>query len=221
MLVDELVQQIFEGRNATLSAPFKEWAASSRRFRTFGEEHANKIRKKARIADDPDKLLDLRCELETAWLLLENRQFEVAYEKLATSGGRAPDFSVMFRTHTPFNVEVTRPRLDAEISPKLMESICDKVGQMPGGVVNVVVIYAPGATSNQLVESATSLRALAERKVEEYFTRRGFQDARAFIRQFQNLSAIILKTGVTFIWTNSLAKKPVPDDLLKALRRTF
>jgi hypothetical protein len=127
----------------------------------------------------------------------------------------------MFRTNTPFNVEVTRPRLDAEISPKLMDSICDKVGQMPSGVVNVVVIYAPGATSDHLVEAATTLRALAEQKVEAYFTRRGFQDARAFIRQFQNLSAVILKSGVTLIWTNSLAKKPVPDELLKALRKTF
>ena len=221
MLIDDLVQQIFEGRNRSLSAPFQEWATSSRRFRTFGEEHTNKIRKKARLADDADKLLDLHCELETAWLLLENRQFDLAYEKLATSGGRAPDFSVTFRTHTPFNVEVTRPRLDAQITPKLMESICDKVGQMPGGVVNVVVIYAPGATSDQLVEATTNLRGLAERKVEAYFTRRGFQDARAFIRQFQNLSAIVLKASATFFLTNSLAKKPVPDDLLKALRKTF
>jgi hypothetical protein len=221
MLVDELVQQIFEGRNRSLSAPFKEWAESSRRFRAFSEEHANKIRKKARLADDPDNLLDLRCELETAYLLFHEKRFEVAYEKLATSGGRAPDFSVMFRTHTPFNVEVTRPRLDDAITPKLMESICDKVGQMPGGVVNVVVIYAPGAEGDHLVEAASSLRALAERKVEEYFTRRGFPDARAFIRQFHNLSAVVLKADATFIWANSLAKKPVPDDLLKALHRTF
>jgi hypothetical protein len=221
MLIEELVQQIFEGRNATLSAPFAEWAKSSRRFRTFGEEHLNKIRKKARTADDTDKLLDLRCELETAYLLLENRQFDLAYEKLATSGGRGPDFSVMFRTHTPFNVEVTRPRLDGQITGKLMESICDKVGQMPSGAVNVLVIDAPGAESDQLIEAATSLRALAERKVEDYFTRRGFPDVRTFIRQFQNLSAIILKATNTFIWTNSLAKKPVPDDLLKALRKTF
>lgn len=221
MLVDELVQQIFEGQNAALSSPFKEWAASSRRFRAFAEEHASKIRKKARTAADADQLLDLRCELETAYLLLQNRQFEVAYEKLATGGGRAPDFSVMFRTHTPFNVEVTRPRLDVEMTGKLMESICDKVGQMPGGMVNIAVIYAPGAHGDQLAEAAASLRALAERKVEDYFTRRGFPDARAFIRQFQNLSAVVLKAGVTFIWTNSLAKKPVPDDLLKALRSTF
>jgi len=221
MLTDELVQQIFEGRKGSLSALFREWVESSRRFSTFGEEHASKIRKKVRVAADSDQLLDLRCELETAYLLLQNRQFDVAYEKLATSGGRGPDFSVLFRTHTPFHVEVTRPRLDEQVIPKLMESICNKVGQMPAGAVNVLVIYAPGADSSHLVDAAASLRALAERKVEDYFTRRGFRDARAFVRQFQNLSAIILKSTAAFIWTNSLAKKPVPDDLMKALRRTF
>ena len=221
MLIDELVQQVFEGRNHSLSTAFREWVTASRRFRAFAEHHANKIRKKARLAKDADKLLDLHCELETAYLLLENRQFEVAYEKLAASGGRTPDFSVMFRTHTPFNVEVTRPRLDAQISPRLMESLCDKVGQMPAGVMNVLVIYAPGATDQHLTEAAAALRMQAERRMEDYFVRRGFRDARAFIRQFQNLSAVVLKASPVVIWPNSLAKKPLQEDVRKALSRVF
>jgi hypothetical protein len=102
-----------------------------------------------------------------------------------------------------------------------METICDKVGQMPSGAVNLLVIYAPGAAENHLVEAATELRTMAERKVEDYFTRRSFRDAKTFIRQFQNLSAIVLKTTATFIWVNSVAKKPAPDDALKALRKTL
>jgi hypothetical protein len=221
ILVDELVQQIFEGHNRSLSAPFKEWLDDSRRFRDFAEAYATKIRKKARLATDTDKLLDLRCELETAYRLLQDKKFDVAYEKQSASGGRAPDFSVMYRTHTPFNVEVTRPRIDDQIAAKLMETLCDKVGQMQPGVVNVLVIYAPNASGDHMVAAATDLRALAERKVEDYFTKRGFRDARTFIRQFQNLSAVILKTTAAFIWANSLAKKPLPDDLRKALQRVF
>lgn len=221
MLVDELVQFVFEGTAPSLSAPFTEWVSSSRRFRAFAEDNASKIRKKVRVASDADQLLDVRVELETAYALLQGRQFEIAYEKHASSSGRGPDFAVMFRTHTPLNIEVTRPRLDNAVANKLMESICDKVGQMPAGAINVLVIFAPGAEDGQLAEAAASLRTLAESKTEAYFVRRGFRDARAFIRQFQNLSAIVLKSGVPAFWPNSLAKKTVPNDLAKALRKTF
>ncbi len=225
MLVDDLMQQIFEGRNHTLSASCKLWLESSRRFREFAEAYATKIRKKARIADEHEKLLDLCCELETAYCLLQDRKFELVYEK--KSGSRAPDFAVMFRTHTPCNIEVTRHRsaddTEASTDPtaKFMETLCDKVGQMPTGEVNVLVIYAPDADRDDLVAAANNVRLLSERKDEDYFTRRGFKDARTFIRQFQNLGAVVLKTASVFIWTNSLAKKPLPNDLHKALQRVF
>ena len=66
-----------------------------------------------------------------------DRKFELVYEK--KSGSRAPDFAVMFRTHIPCNVEVTRHRMLESGEPpinsvsKFMETLCDKVGQMVAG----------------------------------------------------------------------------------------
>ncbi len=221
MLIDELAQHIFEGQHRAFQAEFKDWLSSSRRFRAFAEEHRNKIRKKLRIAADDDQRLDLRCELETAYRLLQEKQFTLEYEKYGHGGQRAPDLTVTFRTHTPFNVEVTRPRMTGEVIDKLMETICDKVGQMPAGMLNVLMIHAPEADSDSLVEAATRLRLLAERKQEDYFTRRGFRDARDFIRQYHNLSAVSLKSGTVSLWPNPLAKKPLPDDVRKTLQKTL
>lgn len=221
MLVDELAQHIFEGQHRALQAEFKDWLGSSRRFRAFAEEHQNKIRKKVRVAADEAMLLDLRCELETAYRLLQEKQFTLEYEKYGHGGQRAPDLTVTFRTHTLFNVEVTRPRMTGEVIDKLMETLCDKVGQMPAGIFNVLVIHAQEADSGSLVEAATRLRLLAERKQEDFFTRRRFKDARDFIRQYQNLSGVGLKSATVSLWANPLAKKPLPDDLRKTLQKTL
>ena len=55
-------------------------------------------------------MLDLRCELCVAYKLLQERKFEVAYEQDGLRKGRAPDFTVTWKTHTVFNVEVKRFR---------------------------------------------------------------------------------------------------------------
>lgn len=221
MLIDDLMQHIFEGRSSSLSRQFNDWLAESRRFRAFAEEHHTKIRKKVRLANDADTQLDLCCELETAYRLLGEKRFSLEYEKYGQGGQRSPDLTVTYRTHTPFNVEVTRPRITGDAADKLAESLCDKVGQMVNNDLNLLVIYAPEANSGHLVEAATNLRSLAERKQEEFFTRRRFKDAREFIRQYQNVSAVGLKTAGVFLWDNPLAKKPLPDNLRKTLQRVL
>ncbi len=221
MLIDELVQHIFEGRNPVLSAPFTDWVTDSRRFRAFAETYAPKIRKKVRTAADADQLLDVRCELEIAYRLLQEKRFALEYEKYGQGGQRSPDLTVTFRTHTLLNVEVTRPRIRGEAADKLMESLCDKVGQMLAGSINVLVIYAQETDKNSLAEAVATLRALAERKQEDFFIRRGFKNARDFARQYQNLSGVGLKASTVFIWDNPLAKKPLSDDLRKTLQKTL
>jgi hypothetical protein len=174
-----------------------------------------------RVASDHDTQLDLRCELETAYRLLAEKKFTLEYEKYGQGGQRSPDLTITYRTHTLLNVEVTRPRITGDAADKLVESLCDKVGQMVNNSLNLLVIYAPETNINHLVEGATTLRGLAEHKDEEFFIRRRFKDARDFIRQYQNLSAVGLKSSSVFVWDNPLAKKPLPDDLRKTLQRVL
>ena len=60
-----------------------------------------------------------------------------------------PDFTVTFKTHTPFNVEVRRIRSvemddgDPEArTGKLMAVLCDKVRQMPPSIINLLWLIA-------------------------------------------------------------------------------
>src|SRR6185369_2610002 len=94
---------------------------------------------------DENGMNDLRAELETAALLLREERFTLEYEKYAALKQRGPDFTVTFKTHTPFNVEVRRIRsleLDDENAEarigKLMSVLCEKVRQMPPSIVNLL-----------------------------------------------------------------------------------
>jgi hypothetical protein len=98
---------------------------------------------------DEDGMKDLRAELETALWLLREKRFTLEYEKYAASKQRGPDFTVTFKTHTLFNVEVRRIRSakldDADVEArigKLMAALCDKVRQMPPSIVNLLWLVA-------------------------------------------------------------------------------
>src|SRR5690606_17296509 len=177
--LDDLLDAVFGAeRPAREDAFFEEfagWARDSRRFRDFATEYSTKIRAKLRRAGDEEALADVRAELETAALLLGDRRFTLEYEKYAASRQRGPDFTVTFRTHTPFNVEVRRIRsleLGDDYGGKLMTVLSDKVGQTQPGMPNLLwLIAGPPVTLEGLEEPAAALRALAERKEEAYFTR--------------------------------------------------
>lgn len=71
MLTDELLAYVLDGRSHPLGQSMAAWLASSRRFTTFVTTFRDKIRKKIRATRDQESLLDLRLELETAFLLLQ------------------------------------------------------------------------------------------------------------------------------------------------------
>ena len=218
MLIDDLLMHMFEGKSNFLTRQVAVWVKESRRYKTFAETYKDKIRKKHRIANDDDKLYDLLLELETAYLLLGDSRFVVEYEKLNADKTRAPDFSVAFRVNTLFNVEVTRIRAgETDLPAKFISAVCDKVGQLPSSVVNVVCVGGSNDAEEALSQAMTTLRLLAERKDEAFFTRRGFKDAASFLRQFQRLSAILLLGESLRLWQNGLARHPLPNDLKNAL----
>ena len=142
MLINELLHYLFDGQSHILAAPMTAWLGSSRRFAAFVNTFRDKIRKKLRVTQDQETLYDLRLELETAYLLLQERNLSVAYEPEHSGPGRSPDFAVTFTTSLTFMVEVTRLRGGAkEImvssdnarpleEERLADAICSKLGQL-------------------------------------------------------------------------------------------
>ncbi|MCC6612905.1 MAG: hypothetical protein IT320_05455 [Anaerolineae bacterium] len=226
--LDDLLNHIFDGKTPPLRAEFDGWLRDSRRFRAFATTYRDKIRAKLKNARDEGGRLDVRAELETAALLLREERFALEYEKYAASKQRGPDFTVTFKTHTPFNVEVRRMRplelegdeADARLA-KLMAVLCDKVGQMPPSIVNLLWLVAERDLSEEdVTNAANTLRQLAERKVELFFTQRGFESAAAFLRAYQHLSGVVIcQADVIAVWLNPLARHKTPPDIVTAIRR--
>lgn len=228
LTIDDLLNEIFAGKQPALYAEFEGWVRGSRRFRAFATDYRTKIRAKLKNATDPSRLDDVRAELETAALLLAEPRFTLEYEKYAALKQRGPDFTVTFKTHTPFNVEVRRLRraemddggADAR-DAKLIAVLCDKVGQMPPSIVNLLWLIAERDISQDDVSRVTlTLLQLAERKSEDFFTRRGFESAAAFLKQYQRLSGIVVRQpGNTGLWLNSLARHKTPPEIVNAINR--
>ena len=226
--LDELLNDIFDGTHPAYYPEFEGWVRDSRRFKAFATDYRVKIRAKLKNAQGEDGLTDLRAELETAALLLREKRFTLEYEAYAASKQRGPDFTVTFKTHMPFNVEVRRIHsvelddedTDARIG-KLIAVLCDKAGQMPPSIVNLLWLRAEGEISEaDLSSAANTLRDLAERKTEDFFTRRGFESAADFLKQYRRLSGIVLhQPGTNNLWLNSLARHKVLPEIVTAIQR--
>lgn len=226
--LDDLLDDIFDGKRPPLYPEFEAWVRASRRFRAFAVSYRAKIRAKLKNTRDEGGLQDLRAELQTAALLLREEHFTLEYEKYAVSKQRGPDFTVTFKTHTRFNVEVRRIRsveMDAGDTEarlgKLMAVLCEKAGQMPPRIVNLLWLIAEREISEaDLNRAAMTLRQLAERKAEDFFARRGFENAAGFLKQYRQLSGIVLRpSGGNGLWLNSLARHKPPPEIVAAIQR--
>src|SRR5215212_10871999 len=172
MTADELLTHIFASQTHALAAQFAVWVAASARFRAFAEQYRDKIRKKVRGTRDQEGLSDLAFELEIAYLLLSERRFAVEYEKGGVGKQRAPDFSVAFKTHMLFNVEVKRFRSMPAGQPdeppeysRIASTVCQKIGQLPAGMINILAISSDGARdhASDVAAAMAGLRMRAER----------------------------------------------------------
>ena len=219
MLMDETLTYIFDGRPHLLAQPMSAWLASSRPFTAFVTTFRDKIRKKLRISQDQESLLDLRLELETAYLLLRERSLSVVYEPLQARRTRSPDFAVHFTTSLTFMVEVTRMRADAQQAPaeeahsratppgpvpalprlgeRLVDTVCCKLSQLLPQRGNVLLI---GVDSLDLSHNDFDLRTAmlhmqqrAEHNAPAFLQRHRFHHRADFFRQFQRLSEILVR----------------------------
>ncbi len=233
MTTDDLIAYIVEQQRGLLTAQFAAWVRSSNRFKAFATMHRDKIRKKMRGVRSPEQAIDLLCELETAFLLVQERRFTVEYEKFNASKRRGPDFTVLFRSML-FNVEVTHMRGTAGASEmardtgsRLHAAVCDKLGQLQPAMPNLLLVVAANTVATEL-DVAAAMQRLVERAMQKddlFFARRGFRDAREFHGELLRLSGVLVRPHWTqefassMLWANPQTKHPLPADLRNLLQR--
>src|SRR5215210_6349836 len=194
MAASELLPYIFTNTRLPLAVQFAHWVNSSPRFRQFAETYRDKIRRKVRGITEAEGYADLQAELATAYFLVLERRFMVEYEKYGVGKQRGPDFSVTYKTHVRFDVEVTRLRglREGQVGAgtetgKLATTLCVKLRQLPPSMINLLVLAAddtphtegepsevPGLdVASRLLSAVMLLQERAEHKDDEFFTRRG------------------------------------------------
>jgi hypothetical protein len=233
--VGELLNYLFDGQPHVLTAQMEPWLESSRRFAAFVTMFRDKIRKKLRVTQDQETLYDLQLELETAYLLLQEKTLSLLYEPEQSKQVRSPDFAVTYTTSLTFMVEVTRlreiPSGDTGTlvaGERLADAICSKLGQFLSQRANVLVIGVGRLSVDQsdLQSIMLRLQQRAERNDLAFWQRYGFQDRPDFFRHYQRLSEILvrgsqLQPGESVVsWVNPQAKHPLPSKVRTALHRS-
>ncbi len=224
--IDDLLHDIFDGRQPPFRGEFEGWVRGSRRYQAFAHTYRAKIRAKLRHAQHEGALDDLRAELATAAALLREERFTtLEYETYAARKQRGPDFTVTYKTHTRFNVEVRRVRGEGEGGEarlvRLGAVLIDKVGQMPPGIVNLLWLMPESELAiEEAARAASDWQRLAERKDEAVFTRQGFAGAADFLKQYARLSGIALcRPDSLAVWPNPAARHKLPPEITAALSR--
>ena len=236
MLVDELLAYLFSGQPHLLAEPVAAWLASSRRFTAFVTTFRDKIRKKLKVTQEMESLLDLRLELETAYLLLQERSLSLVYEPPPSGKIRGPDFAVTFTTSTLFMIEVTRLRAAPDgtrglvqarepVGDRLADLVCSKLGQLLPGRTNILLVGvdAPYLTPDALRAEMLRLQQRAERNDAAVVQGHRFRDRADFFQHYQRLSELLVRGprlqagGPSIGWVNPQGKYPLPGRVRTAL----
>jgi len=238
MLIDELLTYLFNGQSHLLAGPMATWLTSSRRFTAFVTTFRDKIRKKLRTTQDHETLYDLRLELETAYLLLQERTLNLSYEPEQSKQVRSPDFAVTFTTSLTFMVEVTRlraaPSSDNALTlplegERLADAICSKLGQFLPKRSNVLIVGMdiPRITQSDLQAVMLRIQQRAERNDSAFWQRYGFRDRADFFHHYQRLSEVLVRGSKLqvkepmVVLINPQAKYPLPGKVRTVLYRSL
>jgi hypothetical protein len=237
MVADEILDYIFDGRPHLLADPMGAWLDSSRRFTAFVDTFRDKIRKKIRVTPDSESILDVRLELETAYLILREPRLSLVYEPQLSERVRAPDFAVSFTTSLTFMLEVTRLRARSNLeqlpgmefrAERLMDAICGKLGQMQPKQGNVLLIGADfeSFTQMELRDVLLQLQKRTEREDVSFLRRYGLRDRADFFRYYGRLSEVLVRrtdgesTWPLAVWVNPQAKNLLPPRVRTVLYRS-
>jgi hypothetical protein len=240
MLTDELLTYLFDRKPHLLAAQMETWLASSRRFSAFVTIFRDKIRKKLRVTRDQETLYDLRLELETAYLLLQEKHLNLVYEPEQSRRVRSPDFAVTYTTSLTFMIEVTRLRavqkgtMPSSVNDILLEgerfadAVCSKLGQFLPQHSNVLIVGAdvPRLTQSDLQATMLRVQQRAERGDAAFWQRYAFQDRADFFRHYQRLSEVLVRgtqlqaDKPVVKWVNPQSKHPLPGRVRTVLYRS-
>ncbi|KAB8141123.1 hypothetical protein F8S13_20165 [Chloroflexia bacterium SDU3-3] len=196
----------------------------------FATTYRDKIRKKLRAAQGHEGSLDLRLELETAFLLLRERALGLVYEPQPPVHARGPDFAVTYTTSLTFMLEVTRLRADSGSSrPVLIErvgqSIASKLVQLLPNHSNALLIGAAGLalTAGDLQAAMLHIQQRAEANDEPFLRRHRFRDRADFFRHHQRLSIILVRGsgGPLVSWASPQARHRLPAKVHAILQRSL
>lgn len=230
MLKDELLIYLFDGQPHILAAPMETWLAASRRFTAFVSDARDKIRKKIRVTQDAETLQDLRLELETAYLLVNESRLSLIYEPPNCGQERCPDFAVTFTTSLTFMVEVTRMRANqsSALQERLADTICVKLGQLLRGSGNVLIVGVDSQlpTPSDFHSTMLRIQQRAEQNDAAFWQRYRFRDRADFFNHYQRLSEVILRRSQLqadepiVAWVNPQGKYPLPGKVRTALYRS-
>lgn len=243
---EQLLGYLFDDKPHILAAPMSRWIGLSPRFKAFATTYRNKIRKRIRVTQSSAGIKDLEVELETAYWLLQEQRFAVAYEPYSGEKTRGPDFAVTFKSIT-FNVEVTRigswegerplpapegvttPWLDPQqVGGRLTDTVCDKLGQMRPGMINVLIVTTGSDFIRvlELNQAMARLKERAERKEAGLFGRYGFVNTADFFKYYLRLSGVLVRhvgkqdeAADSILWANNQAKHPIPSRIRTILQR--
>lgn len=244
MLTQELISYFFDGQPHLLSQPMGIWL-ESRRFAVFATTFRDKIRKKLRVTQDQESLLDLRLELVTAYLLLQERSLNLVYEPQLAERTRSPDFAVSYTTSFTFMLEVTRLRAEVRgqdlststaqthpltplIDERLADTICSKLGQLLPQHSNVLLVGVEALRLTQSDLRATLLRIQqrAEQNDAIFLQKHRFRDRTHFFQHYMRLSEVLVRRAQSpagepvISWVNPQAKHPLPVKVRTALYRS-
>jgi len=220
-----LIAYLFERHSRHLRGPVAAWLASSPRFATFVEKYKDKIRKKIRVLNGEEMALDLLAELETAYMLLSEKRFELAYEPYAGEKIRGPDFAVIWRTTLIFNVEVTRLRsASSAVESRLADTVCEKLDQMLPAMINLLAIVGSGQVlTPSLAAVMQGLKLLAEKRDPSLYRRQGYQTPGDFFKGYERLSGILWRQdqgSPVILWNNPQARHPLPPRVQNLIAKT-
>lgn len=246
MPAQELLSDLFRNQPHPLAAQMAEWLVSSRRFAMFAATFEGKIRKKLRATQGSESLHDLQFELETAYLLLQDRLLSVAYEPTPPRQARCPDFAVSYTTSMTFMLEATRLRAeqpsrgDERVEPlgaesgsvqaalrtteRLADTVCHKLHQLLPQCCNVLVVGVEGLvfSASELRDALVRIQQRAEQNDAAWLRRHKFHDRADFFQHYQRLSEVLVRglhqpTTLTAAWANPQARHPLPGKVRTAL----
>jgi hypothetical protein len=221
----ELLLGLFGVLGHPLASRCAEQVRVSPRFGSFLMQYQSKIRKKVRALEGPTSWHDLWLELWTAARLLADRRFDVAYETFAAQKVRGPDLTATFRMHTICHIEIKHVRAELD-SAKWAEVLCAKLGQLPPGAINVLLVGTGPQTSEPCPAEAAlrELSHLAQEGANDTFQRYGLQGAREYARQIARVSGVwhaadwdLASAARHSLWRNPAARHPLAPDLARAL----